>query len=60
MRQIEELEAKVNAGAVVPSEEQREKMGRKSALMAELAEVRRRASVASCLVLDSGAHGYQE
>lgn len=40
IRQVEELEAKVAAGGVVPSEEQRQKLARKPALVAELAEVR--------------------
>lgn len=40
IRQVEELEAKVAAGSVVPTEEQRQKLARKSALLAELAEVR--------------------
>lgn len=41
IRQVEELEAKVAAGSVVPTEEQRQKLARKPALLAELAEVRR-------------------
>eukprot|EP00752_Nemacystus_decipiens_P018166 g16298.t1 len=39
IRQVEELEAKVAAGTVVPSEEQRHKLARKAALLAELAEL---------------------
>ena len=41
IRQVEELETKVAAGSVVPSDEQRQKLARKPALLAELAEVRR-------------------
>lgn len=40
IRQVEELEAKVASGEVVPSDEQRQKLARKPALVAELAEVR--------------------
>ncbi|CAM9964200.1 unnamed protein product, partial [Ascophyllum nodosum] len=40
IRQVEDLEAKVAAGEVVPSEEQRQKLARKPALLAELAEVK--------------------
>eukprot|EP00903_Cladosiphon_okamuranus_P015622 g14426.t1 len=39
IRQVEELEAKVAAGNVVPTEEQRQKLARKPALLAELAEL---------------------
>ncbi|CAN0423937.1 unnamed protein product, partial [Ectocarpus fasciculatus] len=39
IRQVEELEAKVASGEVVPTEEQRQKLARKPALVAELAEV---------------------
>lgn len=41
IRQVDELEAKVAGGGVVPTEEQRQKLARKPALLAELAEVRR-------------------
>lgn len=41
IRQVEELEAKVTAGEVVPSEDQRQKLARKGVLLAELAEVSR-------------------
>lgn len=40
IRQVEELEAKVSAGSVVPTDEQRQKLARKPVLLAELAEVR--------------------
>lgn len=40
LRQVEELEAKVASGDFVPSAEQRQKLARKPALLAELAEVR--------------------
>lgn len=46
IRQVEELEAKVAAGGVVPTEDQRQKLSRKPALLAELAEVTSRADVA--------------
>ncbi|CBJ49282.1 conserved unknown protein [Ectocarpus siliculosus] len=39
IRQVEELEAKVTSGEVVPTEEQRQKLARKPALVAELAEL---------------------
>ncbi|CAN0409232.1 unnamed protein product, partial [Pylaiella littoralis] len=40
IRQVEELEAKVTGGNVVPTDEQRQKLARKPTLLAELAEVR--------------------
>ncbi|CAN0548151.1 unnamed protein product, partial [Ectocarpus sp. 12 AP-2014] len=40
IRLVEELEAKVASGEVVPTEEQRQKLARKPALVAELVEVR--------------------
>lgn len=39
LRQVEELEAKVAGGGVVPTEEQKQKLDRKPGLLAELAEV---------------------
>lgn len=47
IRQVEELEAKVAAGGVVPTEDQRQKLSRKPALLAELAEVTSRAGCRS-------------
>lgn len=44
IRQVEELEAKVTGGNVVPTDEQRQKLARKPTLLAELAEVRRGAT----------------
>lgn len=44
IRQVDELEAKVAAGSVVPTDEQQQKLARKPALLAELADVRKGAT----------------